>query len=179
MKILLGVSGSIAATLAPKIARAFSDKGIGLSWIFTKAASNICIKNVSLFDSVELDEFQHYKDTGEVLHISLRREYDAFVIAPLSANTLAKVSNGLCDSVLTNVARCWDYDKPMILVPAMNTMMWHNPITARQLNIMKDLGATVVDPVYKTLACGDTGIGAMAHINDIVKEVENQCLASH
>jgi len=78
----------------------------------------------------DLDEFQYYKEEGKVLHIELRKEFDVFVIAPLSANTLGKISNGLCDNVLTNVARCWDYRKPMILAPAVNTLMWENPITA-------------------------------------------------
>ena len=67
------------------------------------------------------EEFDYYEQSKKVLHIEMRKHFDAFVIAPLSANTLGKISNGLCDNVLTNVARCWDYRKSMILAPAMNT----------------------------------------------------------
>lgn len=67
------------------------------------------------------------------MHIELRKWADCLLIAPLSANTMAKISNGLCDNLLTNVARAWDYNKPMILAPAMNTMMYENPITKKQI----------------------------------------------
>lgn len=80
-----------------------------------------------------------------------------FLIAPLSANTLAKISHGLCDNLLTSVARAWDYNKPMLIAPAMNTFMWDNPLTGEQLKKMESLGAMVISPVIKTLACGDTG----------------------
>lgn len=59
-----------------------------------------------------------------VLHIELRRWADVLVLAPLSANTMAKVAHGLCDNLLTSVVRAWDYAKPMIVAPAMNTYMW-------------------------------------------------------
>lgn len=68
-----------------------------------------------------------------MLHIELRKWADCFLIAPLSANTMAKIVNGLCDNLLTNVARAWDYKKLMILAPAMNTMMYDNPITGKQI----------------------------------------------
>ena len=175
MKVLLGLTGSIAAILAPKIMEELKDSGHNVKWLFTPSASFVFSEGLV---GKDVDEFAYYKRTKEVLHIELRREFDALLIAPLSANTLGKISNGLCDNVLTNVVRCWDYNKPMILAPAMNTYMWENPITNRQLNIMRDMGARIVPPVYKTLACGDTGLGALAPISDIVKEVDI-CLTSH
>lgn len=70
----------------------------------------------------------------EVLHIELRRWADAFVIAPLSANTLAKLANGLCDNALTCTARAWDpSEAPLIAAPAMNTVMWEHPLTSQQI----------------------------------------------
>lgn len=172
MKVLLGASGSIAVTVVPKLAKELKLAGFEVSWIFTKSAARILGPSGCLLDNNH-DEYQYYQDTGKVLHIELRKEFDLLLLAPLSANTLAKISNGFCDNVLTNVARCWDYNKPMILAPAMNTMMWDNPITRSQIKTMGQMGATFVEPVYKTLACGDTGIGALAPTESIIKEVKN------
>ena len=85
-----------------------------------------------------------------------------FVVAPLSANTLAKMANGMCDNLLTCVVRAWDFSKPLLVAPAMNTYMWDSPFTTRHLEQLEALGVTVVDPVSKKLACGDVGNGAMA-----------------
>ena len=106
-----------------------------------------------------------------MLHIELRRWADALVIAPLSANTLAKAANGLCDNLLTCVVRAWDWRRPLLVAPAMNTLMWDSPFTARHLGALTELGALVVGPVEKTLACGDTGNGAMAEPADVAARV--------
>ncbi len=171
MKILLGVSGSIATTVVPKLVKELESNGFYVTWLFTKSASRMMAQSAQLDE--DYNEFRHYKDTGKVLHIEFRKQHDLFLIAPLSANTLAKISNGLCDNVLTNVARCWDYKKPMILAPAMNTMMWDNLITRKQVKTMRNMGARFVEPCFKTLACGDTGVGALAPIKSIVEEVKN------
>jgi len=115
----------------------------------------------------------HYQHVGKdpVVHIELRKWADVFLIAPLSANTLAKISHGLCDNLLTSVARAWDYNKPMLIAPAMNTFMWDNPLTGEQLKKMESLGAMVISPVIKTLACGDTGSGALAPVDEVLRIV--------
>ena len=85
------------------------------------------------------------KRTDPVLHIDLRKWANAFLIAPLSANSLAKISNGLCDNLLTLVCRCWDMRKdeserlriPLIVCPAMNSLMWDHPITMKQIEVLK------------------------------------------
>lgn len=94
------------------------------------------------------------------------------VVAPLSANSLAKLANGLCDNLLTCIVRAWDPAKPMLLAPAMNTLMWANPFTARHLNEVRSVyGAQVIDVVSKKLACGDVGAGAMASAGTIIESV--------
>lgn len=110
------------------------------------------------------------------MHIDLRRWADVMVIAPLSANTLAKLAGGLCDNLLTCVVRAWDFQKPLLVrwwwccahwhavaqvAPAMNTLMWDNPFTARHLATLTELGVQVIPPISKRLACGDVGSGAM------------------
>ncbi|XP_033634102.1 phosphopantothenoylcysteine decarboxylase-like, partial [Asterias rubens] len=106
-----------------------------------------------------------------VLHIELRRQADLLVIAPLDANTLAKVANGICDSLLTCIVRAWDSAKPLLICPAMNTHMWDHPITAGQIDTLRAFGYQEVPCIEKTLACGDTGKGAMAEVSTIVQEV--------
>ena len=131
------------------------------------------------------DEWLEWKKVGDpVLHIELRRWADIMVIAPCSANTLAKMANGLCDDLLSCIVRAWDFNDPhkrMVIAPAMNTMMWESPFTRKHLATLVELGGgtmddqnrvVIVGPVEKTLACGDVGNGAMAAPADIMRIVE-------
>jgi phosphopantothenoylcysteine decarboxylase len=138
------------------------------------------------------DEWRLWNRLGDpVMHIELRDWADCLVVAPLSAHTLAKLANGLCDDVLSSVARAWDFSsgghlskKPMVLAPAMNTYMWEHPITKQQLErVQHFFGAAavtaegmsqccpIVQPQVKTLACGQLGNGALAEVSDIVDAV--------
>ena len=131
------------------------------------------------------DDWREWKKVGDpVLHIELRRWADIMVVAPCSANTLAKMANGLCDDLLSCIVRAWDFNDPykrMLIAPAMNTMMWESPFTRKHLATLVELGGgtmddqnrvVIVGPVEKTLACGDVGNGAMAAPADIMKMVE-------
>lgn len=105
------------------------------------------------------------------------------LIAPLGANTLAKLSNGLCDNLLSLICRAWSFEKvapktdpnehllkyPIIVCPSMNILMWDHPITKTQLNILKHWGYDVVGPISKKMMCGDIGNGAMSEVKDIVE----------
>lgn len=132
-----------------------------------------------LFSFCDEEEWSSWKARSDpVLHIELRKWADLLLIAPLDANTLAKISNGLCDNLLTCIVRAWDIDniknKPLVVCPAMNTCMYNHPLTSRQLKILKDdFGFTIVDSIVKTLMCGDTGIGAMAKVESIVEKVRD------
>jgi phosphopantothenoylcysteine decarboxylase len=110
------------------------------------------------------DEWARWqKRSDPVTHIELSQWADCMVIAPLSANTLAKLSHGLCDNLLTCVYRAWNASRKLVLVaPAMNTAMWQHPATRKQLKQLTGTGVRVVDPVVKNLMCGVTGMGAMA-----------------
>jgi phosphopantothenoylcysteine decarboxylase len=104
-----------------------------------------------------------------VLHIELRKWADAFLIVPLDANTLAKAAVGLCDNLVSSVIRAWDSkDKPLLVAPAMNTVMWEHSLTQEQLNILRNRDVVVIPTVSKRLACGDIGYGAMATPETIV-----------
>lgn len=110
--------------------------------------------------------------TDPVLHIELRRWADIMVIAPLDANTMAKLCHGICDNLLTCVVRAWDMSKPLLFAPAMNTHMWNHPLTATQVASLKAFGYQEIPCIEKTLVCGDTGFGAMAEVPDIVARVK-------
>ncbi|KAI5450064.1 hypothetical protein NCC49_003825 [Naganishia albida] len=121
-------------------------------------------------------EWGHWKNKGDpILHIELRRWADIVLVCPCSANTLAKIANGLCDNVVTSVLRALDPITPTYLFPAMNTFMYTHPLTAKQLKIVIDeLGYKVVGPQgSKGLACGDIGVGAMTEWTDIVQIVKD------
>jgi len=132
------------------------------------------------------EEWNDYKSLSDsVLHIDLRNWADICVVAPLSAHTLGKIANGLCDDLLTCILRAWDFGntkKPIVLAPAMNTAMWEHPLTNMQLKTVKSLGreegkdaVVVVQPVAKTLACGEVGVGALAELDDIISTTK-QCM---
>jgi phosphopantothenoylcysteine decarboxylase len=190
--IILGLTGSVASTLALKIHDALVEAGANVKVVATERSLEFFANShgkTFLYSMVrtngkEYDKVPLLVDSDEwlptwtkdmpVLHIELRKWANAMVVAPLSANTLAKMANGFCDNLLTSIVRAWDMSKPMIVAPAMNTMMWDNPLTARHLSAIEDVyGAVVVQPVSKTLACNDVGIGAMADIGDIVQAVDD------
>jgi phosphopantothenoylcysteine decarboxylase len=132
---------------------------------------------------------------ADILHISLRRWADILVIAPLSANTLAKLANGFSDNLLTSVCRAWDTDgqvdgrrKRIVVACAMNTAMWRHPVTAKHIRVLEDWAVQtdeqtgeetgwfeILPPqATKVLACGDVGTGAMMEWTEIVKIIENR-----
>jgi phosphopantothenoylcysteine decarboxylase len=113
-------------------------------------------------------EWQMWKQRGDpVLHIDLAKWADILLIAPLDANTLGKLSSGMCDNLLTCVARAWDLGKPFLFCPAMNTKMYLHPITRKQIADLLEFGYIEIKAISKTLMCGDTGIGGMAEYKTI------------
>ncbi|KAL7534725.1 hypothetical protein ACHAWF_004934 [Thalassiosira exigua] len=252
-RILLGVTGSVAAVKGPKLALLLADEaGAGAdvkvvltrtverhfwregraastydrdSWTALRAATSgsdgseperdggrrrSSGGDVSIHRAEE--EWAAYNGLSDpVLHIDLRNWADACVVAPLSAHTLAKFAHGSCDDLLSCVVRAWDFGqrrtaegrfgrrgKPLILAPAMNTVMWDHPLTRAQLEAVRGFsqgakaedeaasrgggeakGGTdvvvVVEPAVKKLACGEVGAGALADLDVIVDEVK-KCL---
>eukprot|EP00927_Polykrikos_kofoidii_P063211 TRINITY_DN58027_c0_g1_i1.p1 TRINITY_DN58027_c0_g1~~TRINITY_DN58027_c0_g1_i1.p1 ORF type:complete len:338 (+),score=61.57 TRINITY_DN58027_c0_g1_i1:90-1103(+) len=128
---------------------------------------------VQLF--VDEDEWDGYKNVNEnpVLHIELVKRADCVVVAPCSANTLAKAAFGLSDNLATCILRAWSPDTPLLIAPAMNTVMWEHPATSEHLKTIQLRGGHVVPPVAKRLACGDVGRGALASVDVLVTEVRN------
>jgi len=169
MNVLLGVSGSVAAKLTPKLEMALVDAGHIVKTVFTDSAKKFTYSTQTSYD--DEDEWRYYDNESKVLHIDLVKWADVLVIAPCTANTLAKISNGICDNLLTCCVRAWPNNKRHIIVaPAMNTEMWNKPHIHNHYESLK-WRYEWIPPVSKTLYCGDTGIGAMAPIEEIIKRI--------
>lgn len=189
-RILLGLTGSVASVLYIKLIEELQKHGI-VDVIITEKAKPF-INMSSLCDVLEKRYGFLYTEESEwtwrrngnlvnkwekddpVLHILLREQSSALVIAPCSANTMAKIANGICDNLLTSVARAWDRNRPFILAPAMNTHMWNHPVTTEHMVKMIDWGYTIVKPQTKMLACKAYGQGALANIGDISQIVADE-----
>ena len=171
--ILLGVTGSVAAIKTAELNEKLSDIG-SVTTIVTKSGQYFAERSRGQrFNYIaDISEWPEEYNLGDpILHIELRRKANVLVVAPLDANTLAKMALGLCDNLLTCVVRAWDWNKPMILCPAMNSHMMEHPLTDKYLKELESWGATVIPPQCKKLACGDIGNGAMADISVIVENV--------
>jgi phosphopantothenoylcysteine decarboxylase len=214
--ILLGVTGSVAAVKTPQLYQQLKTAGHAVKVIATEPALYFFDPalldgregkrnpDVVIFDEDEWpgrDGGKRFQLGEEVPHIALRRWADLLCIAPLDANTLAKLAAGLSDNCLTCIWRAWDPSRPVVLAPAMNTLMWEHPMTLRHLRqVGLDAGSDfvpetmeleevmvminhtspclrVVPPISKRLACGDVGVGAMADVSEIVTVV--QTMAHH
>jgi phosphopantothenoylcysteine decarboxylase len=209
-RLILGVTGSVAAIRTPALFDLLREAGHDVRVVATEPA-------LYFFDPAELgpkkdgggpianqgplyrdaDEWPkaRYQRGDEILHIAFRKWADALVVAPLDANTLAKFALGIADNFLTCLFRAWDFSKPVVLAPAMNTHMWESRVTLRHLRQILDdhkveatagdwtleeaplafarlaPGIVLIPPQAKRLACGDVGIGAMAEVTQIAEVV--------
>lgn len=174
--ILIGCTASVATIKIPLLVESLKSSKFDfiIKVVTTERARHF-------FDPKELTTVELYTDEDEwsawqkrgdpVVHIDLGKWADLMVLAPLGANSLAKIANGLCDNLLLCTVRAWDFSKPLLFCPAMNTRMYDHPLTAQQINVMKSWGYKEVPCIAKTLMCGDTGNGAMAEVGTIVEFV--------
>lgn len=173
MNILLGLTGSVATTISNKLISKL--KSLGDVKVITTSNSIKFMEFDDIFNIrpyCDISEWDTYSHDESVLHVDLRKWADVFVIAPLSANTLGKISNGICDNLLTCVTQAWDFTKPVVIAPSMNTCMFVNPTTQKNIKTLVNMGYSVVPPIRKVLVCGDDGIGAMAQIESIIDTIK-------
>ena len=161
-KILLGVTGSIAAYKAAELARLFVRAGHEVKAVMTPSATKFVTPLTFMTltkNPVGVDEFA-LPEEWKPGHISLAEWADLVVVAPASANTLAKLRYGLADNYLTSVLLA---TRALILAaPAMNTGMWENPATQENLKVLAARGVEIVEPDEGELACGTSGKGRMS-----------------
>jgi phosphopantothenoylcysteine decarboxylase/phosphopantothenate--cysteine ligase len=176
MKIALGVSGGIAAYKAAEIVRLLQDRGLRLQVVMTRAAQEFVRPLTFAALSGEKVITGLFESGGEqpnvdsaVEHIAVAQGIDALVVAPATADVLAKFAHGLADDFLTTLYLATT--APVIVAPAMNVNMWEHPATQANLEILRKRGVTIVNPDSGYLACGMTGAGRLAANEAIVNAV--------
>ncbi len=165
-QIVVGVTGSIAIYKSLELIRLYIKAGAKVRVIMTDAAmrfiSPLTFEAISQ-NVVLTQESESWANDNN--HIDIGKWADLFVIAPATANTLNKISNGIADNLLTQSILA--YPKEKLFAPAANTNMYKNPLTTASLKMIKMIKAQVIEPISKELACGDIGEGALAEVEEI------------
>ena len=171
--ILLAVSGSISAYKSADLANELTKSGYDVHVLMTKAATDFITPltlQVLSKNAVHLDVMKE-DDPKSVNHIELAKKADLFVLAPASANTLAKLAHGMADNIVTATALALPAETPKLIAPAMNTKMYDNPLTQRNISILEEVGYQEIEPRSSLLACGDVGRGALAEQDVILERI--------
>jgi phosphopantothenoylcysteine decarboxylase/phosphopantothenate--cysteine ligase len=171
--ILLGVSGGVAAYKAVDLASKLASAGADVRTVMTRAARRF-VRPRSFEAVTRSPVFTTMWNTSEeskISHIALADWAQIVVVAPATANVIAKVALGICDDLLsTTLCTCWA--TPMVFAPAMNTRMWENPAVQANVETLKKRGVQWVGPTSGRLACGTEGAGRMSEPQDIVEALE-------
>ena len=171
-KILLIVSGGIAAYRSLDLIREIKRRGDDVTCVLTKSATQF-VQPLSFGalsqNKVYTDLFDLESETN-IGHIKLSRNADLVVLAPATANILAKMSYGISDSLATSILLA--NNKPLLIAPSMNVKMWNNPSTKNNIEKLKKYGHIFVGPDEGEMACGEVGSGKMSKVEDIYKEIE-------
>src|SRR5271165_2602961 len=173
MNAVLGVGGGIAAYKAAELARALMERGFRVQVVMTSAAQKFITPLTfaaltgqkvitGLFDSASPEATL----SSAVEHIAVAQEHQLLVIAPATADILAKMAHGLADDFLTTLYLA--FTGPVFLAPAMNTNMWQHAATRQNLDILRQRGHTVIEPDEGLLACGTSGMTALAQNVEIL-----------
>ncbi len=176
--VLLGVTGGIAAYKSAELVRALQADGHAVQAVLTKAATKfitpLTIASLTgnkvitdLFDDSSPDETLH----SAIAHIDVAQRADVLLVAPATADMLAKFALGLADDFLSTAHLA--FRGPLVLAPAMNTNMWEHPATRENLAALRTRGARIVEPGVGELACGTVGSGRLAELDDIVAAVRS------
>ena len=169
--VLLGITGSIAAYKAADIANNLVKESYDVHAVMTKSGASLITpltlqaltKNRVFVDTLQED------DPSQIIHIALPQKADLLLIAPATANIIAKIANGIADDMLSSMVLATPSDTPKMIAPAMNTRMYENPATQENLQTLIRRGWFVIEPREARLACGYVGKGAIADIATILK----------
>ncbi|MDB5622112.1 MAG: coaBC [Devosia sp.] len=169
--ILIAVTGSIAAYKIPDLVSELGKRGHQVQCILSLSASQFVSPLVlETLSGRPVRSALFGADITGTEHIDLARWADILVVAPATANMLAKLAVGIADDLVSTVALATT--APLLIAPAMNTVMWEHPATRQNLNTLVERGARLVDPATGTLACGEVGAGKLAPLATIVQDIE-------
>jgi phosphopantothenoylcysteine decarboxylase / phosphopantothenate---cysteine ligase len=167
-RILLIVAGGIAAVKVPDLIRRLRERGATVRCILTKGGAQFVtpLSLAALSGQHIYQDLFSLTDESEMGHIRLSREADIILIAPATADIMAKMAHGIADDLATTAVLATD--KPVMIAPSMNVMMWTNPAVQANLETLKARAISVVGPGAGDLACGEVGDGRMAEVMDII-----------
>lgn len=174
MNVLLCITGSVSCILASKLAAELSKFASVRIAVTNSAARFLSEENFKTDCEVfsDSDELKWVKRGDSIYHIDLGKWADVLVVAPLTANSLAKFACGLADNLVSNLVRAWDFAKPAIFAVSMNPRMYNSVLTKQQISLLNSMGCKFVAPQVKTMMCGDVGLGALADISKIIEETK-------
>ncbi len=172
-RVLLGVSGSIAAYKAADLCSRLGKLGASVHVVLTAHAERfIGVPTLrALTRNPVLTDLFEEPQTDRIAHIDLAQSADLVLVAPASANLLAKMAHGLADDMLSTCLLAAPPTTPLLVAPAMNTVMWEHPATRANLAMLQARGVQMVQPGYGVLACQDVGYGKLADVDEIVRAV--------
>jgi len=172
--IILGISGGVAAYKSCELARRLQDRGAQVQAVLTQGAMHFvtpALLHALTGRPAYHDLWDERFETG-MGHIGLARAADALLIAPATAHCIAKLAHGLCDDLLSTLALARSREScALVVAPAMNVQMWQHPATQRNLRVLREDGAAVLEPAEGPQACGETGPGRLLEPEQIVQEM--------
>jgi phosphopantothenoylcysteine decarboxylase/phosphopantothenate--cysteine ligase len=169
-RVLLGVTGGIAAYKACILTRLLTQAGATVQVVMTPSATRFVGTDTFAALSGRTAYTEVWEEPGSVLHVRLARGADMCVVAPATANVIAKLSAGIADDLITSTlleATC-----PLVVAPAMHSGMWEHPATQANVRSLRERGTVMVGPAIGPLAAGDEGVGRMAEPEDILATLE-------
>ncbi len=172
-KIVLGVTGGIAAYKAAELARLFVNDGAEVQVVMTPAATGFITPATfqALTGKPVFTDMWDATLPNRMAHIELTRGADAIVVAPATADFIAKLMHGAADDLLAALCLARPAECPLLIAPAMNREMWNNPATQRNITQLERDGIALLGPASGDLACGETGLGRMLEPEQIYDEV--------
>lgn len=172
-RIVLGLTGGIACYKAAELARGLTKAGASVQVVMTQAAMQF-ITPVTMQALTGHKVFSDQWDAridNNMPHIDLTRDIDAMLIAPCSADFIAKLAHGLCDDLLSTLCVARPEALPLMVAPAMNVEMWQNPATQRNIRLLREDRIGILGPEAGEQACGETGMGRMLEPRQILEEI--------
>jgi phosphopantothenoylcysteine decarboxylase / phosphopantothenate---cysteine ligase len=168
-EVILGVGGGVSAYKSAELLRRLQDIGLGVTVIPTAASLNFV--GLATWEALSGREVPNnlWNNIHDVPHIKLAKESSAIIIAPATFDLIGKIANGLANDLLTNVVAA--ATSPIILVPAMHTEMWLNPINQENVSKLKRLGKFVIEPEVGRMTGDDSGIGRYPEVSNLISEI--------
>jgi phosphopantothenoylcysteine decarboxylase/phosphopantothenate--cysteine ligase len=171
-RLLLGVTGGVAAYKAAELARLLAQDGMDVHTVMTQAACRFVgpVTFQSLTGHAVYTDLWDANAIQNMAHINLSRSADMILVAPASADFIAKLAHGSADDLLTTV--CLARDCPLMIAPAMNRQMWENPATQRNISLLRQDGIKIIGPDSGEQACGEVGMGRMLEAAELAQAVQ-------